>query len=562
MAASALSFIWATALCVIALCFSSITVAAPSTPEIQFQKGSTGIFPSLINVTTEDLAFGLDSGRFTSVDLVKAYLSRIEEVNPTMNVVTEVNPDAIAIAEELDNERKEGKTRGPLHGIPILIKNNIATFDKMNNTAGSYALLGATVPRDSGVAAKLRAAGVVILGKANLSQWANGRCTNAPSGWSALGGQVFGAYYAKQAPSGSSSGSAVASALGLALATLGTETSASILSPSEVNNVVGIKPTVGLTSRSLVIPISQRQDTVGPMARTVKDAAYLLSAIAGKDENDNYTSAIPYDPLPDYVAACNPSAFLGARIGIPRNGIPKGGMVNPILAAFEAAIALMTTAGATVIDNANFPAGDEYAGNGNDTIVLDADFVSDLPNLYFSKLVENPNNITSLSDLVAYTRADPREEYPARNTRKWDGALRRGIDNTSPEAWAAYQVNLFLGGPGGVLGALEKDDLDALILPTAFAPGLPALVGYPVVTVPLGFYPPDTPVHSAGWGQVKVGPNIPFGISFLGRPWSETTLIALAYAFEQRTLVRNRVQPYITPVTEVVVRPAKVVPAE
>lgn len=258
-------------------------------------------------------------------------------------MVTELNPSALSIATMLDAERANGTIRGPLHGIPILIKNNIATRDAMNNTAGSYALLGAQVPRDSTMADKLRKAGAVILGKANLSQWANFRSTNSSNGWSAHGGQTYAAYYPDQDPSGSSSGSGVASALGLALASLGTETDGSIVSPSDANNLVGIKPTVGLTSRFLVIPISQHQDTVGPMARTVKDAAYLLAAIAGKDTNDNYTSAIPYDPLPDYVAACNFSALAGKRLGVPRNVIEffSDNTTGPIVSAFDEALTLI-----------------------------------------------------------------------------------------------------------------------------------------------------------------------------------------------------------------------------
>jgi len=248
-------------------------------------------FPKLIDASLEHLRCGLELKLFTSIDLVIAYTARINEVNATLRMVTELNPDAVAIARELDNERILGRVRGPLHGIPILIKNNIATNDRMGNTAGSLALLGATVPEDSTVAAKLRRAGAVILGKTNLSQWANFRSDNTSNGWSAHGGQTVGAYFPGQDPSGSSSGSGVASSLGLALASLGTETDGSIISPSDVNNLVGIKPSVGLTSRFLVIPISEHQDTVGPMARSVKDAAYILSAIAGKDANDNYTSA-------------------------------------------------------------------------------------------------------------------------------------------------------------------------------------------------------------------------------------------------------------------------------
>lgn len=363
--------------------------------------------------------------------------------------------------------------------MPIIIKNNIATMDRMNNTAGSFALLGAKVPKDAGVAAKLRAAGAIILGKANLSQWANFRSSNSTNGWSAYGGQTLGVYIPQQDPSGSSSGSGVSSALGLALASLGTETSGSILSPSEVSNLVGIKPTVGLTSRALVIPISQRQDTVGPMARTVRDAAYLLSAIAGRDPDDNYTSAIPFDVLPDYVGACNYSSLRGKRFGIPRNIIYDEPGDEPVLAAFEAAIQLIKRAGGIIIDNTNITAYalDQYFNGNASSIVLDADFVSDLPGEYLSKLTYNPQDVQDLADLSNFTHGYAPEDYPDRNTAVWDESLALGYGNTDPRFWAAYQINLETAGPQGILGLLANYTLDALIVPTDFSPGLPALVG-------------------------------------------------------------------------------------
>lgn len=422
----------------------------------------------------------------------------------------------------------------------------------MNNTAGSYALLGAKVPRDSTVAAKLRKAGVIILGKANLSQWANFRSSNSSNGWSAHGGQVYGAYYPDQDPSGSSSGSGVASSLGLALASLGTETDGSILSPSQINNVVGIKPTVGLTSRALVIPISEHQDTVGPIARTVKDAAYLLQAIAGQDAADNYTSAQPFNgTLPDYVSACKLDALKGKRIGIPRNtfGTPTAATA-PIFAAFDAALDVLREAGAEIIDNANYTAWELRLNSTAENIVLDTDFK---PNLaaYFGQLTLNPNNITSLSELRDFTQSFPLEEYPSRNTLGWNESLSFNFTNTSPEFWAAYQENQYIGGVGGLLGALANYSLDAVVLPSRFASGISAIIGAPVVSVPLGAYPANTTVVRNTRGNlVATAPNIPFGIAFAGAHWTEANLIGYAYAFEQRTNVRDRIKPYITPSTE------------
>lgn len=507
--------------------------------------------PQLIDATIETLTAGLDRRQFTTVDLVKAYLARIAEVNDALHAVTEVNPDALAIAAELDAERAAGSIRGPLHGIPILVKNNIATYDKMNTTAGSWALLGAKVPRDATVAQKLRAAGAILLGKANLSQWADWRSLNSSNGWSALGGQVYGPYFPDEDPNGSSSGSGVASTLGLALGCLGTETDGSILSPSSLNNLVGIKPSVGLTSRHLVIPVSEHQDTVGPMARTVKDAARILHAIAGVDPYDNYTSAIPKNgSIPDYVAACNLSALSGARLGVPRNVISlfSDNTTGPITDAFEEALGIFEAAGAMIVDNTNFTAAKEFKNSTLPTEILNADFVVNLQS-YLELLTDNPNNITSLAVLRNFTQAFPLEDYPIRDTGEWDKAL-QNWNNTDPRFWPAYQQNMFYGGEGGLLGAIERNNLDAVILPTKFGHDYAAVIGSPVVTVPLGSYPAGTPIVKNSWGLVQSAPNLPFGISFLGPKFTETTLIGLAYAFEQKTKIRDKIQPYIIPSIE------------
>ncbi|KAK5171790.1 uncharacterized protein LTR77_003426 [Saxophila tyrrhenica] len=507
-------------------------------------------FPSLVDVDLEELVTGLESGLFTSVDLVNAYEQRILEVNSTLHVVTELNPDARAIAKQADALRGNGTILSPLHGIPILIKNNIATDDLMNNTAGSFALLGAKVPRDSTIAAKLRKAGAIILGKTNLSQWANFRSFNSSNGWSAYGGQTFGAYYPGQDPSGSSSGSGVSSSIGLALAALGSETSGSILSPADVNNLVGIKPTVGLVSRYLVIPISEHQDTVGPMARSVKDAAYVLQAIAGEDKNDNYTSAIP-GPIPDYVSACDYSAFSGARIGVARNVLDIWGRYTdkPVIDAFNSAVQQIEGAGATIVD-ANFTAFEQWQSDGNGTLVLNADFLTNAAT-YFSELSVNPNGIENVADLQQFTHDFPAEKWPKRDTLQWKTALKQ-FNNTSPKFWPAYQANLFYGGEGGILGALKRTNTSAVLLPTQLSPSIPALVGSPVVTVPMGFYPSNWTVAMNEFGNlVSTGPNLPFGLSFMGPKFSEADLIGYAYAYEQRTMHRNQISPYLVPNIEI-----------
>ena len=336
------------------------------------------------------------------------------------------------------------------------------------------------------------------------------------------------------------------------MGSLATETSGSIVLPGERSNIVGIKPTVGLTSRSMVIPISLRQDTVGPMARTVKDAAYMLSVIVGKDKFDNWTSAQPFKEPPKYVQSCKISGLKNARLGIPRNGIDYylDDYHTPIMAAFEDALQIIGGAGASVLDKTDFEVFDPPAFDRNSSIVLDTDFVAGLAD-YLTRLAQNPNNIRNLDDISRYTKSDPREEYPNRDTFVWDRELTRNITNESPESWAAYQANLLMAEEQGVLGVLDRHNLDALIMPTFASFHLPAIGGLPIVTVPLGFYPAETRSTMNLKGTlVSIAPGVPFGIAFIGRRWSEETLISLAYAFEQRTQVRRMRRPLVSPTFE------------
>ncbi|CAN9477738.1 unnamed protein product [Alternaria alternata] len=476
-------------------------------------------YPALINATIDSLIEGLQSHQFLSVDLVEAYMTRILEVNDILHAVAEINPDALRIAAELDAERIGGRIRGPLHGIPILIKNNIATNDGMNTTAGSYALLGSTVKADSTIARKLREAGAIILGKTNLSQWAFYRSSNSTSGWSALGGQTYGAYYPNQDPNGSS--------------------------------------TVGLTSRNLVIPISEHLDTIGPIATNVKDAAILLQAIAGIDTEDNYTSAIPYGGvLPNYIAACNLSALSGARIGVPRNAMAlRATQIStylPQVEIFEKAISIMRKAGAIIIDGTQFTSAAELLNSTVELEVTNADFIVDVSK-YLAQLDKNPENVTSLEDLRRFTQQSSFEDYPDRDTKIWDDALYvQGWNNTDPRFWDAYLDFLYYGGEGGLLGAIERDELDAVIMPANGSPVFAAGGGAPVVSVPLGFYAANTSVVKNDRGMPFVAPGIPFGVSFMGAKFSEAKLIGLAYAFEQRTRVRDRGKQIIEPMTEII----------
>ena len=514
------------------------------------------VFPPLLDATLDELRAGLDSGDFTSADLVTAYLARIGEVNGQLSAVTEINPDALALAAEADAQRRRSDgaaaaaSLGPLHGIPVLLKDNIATRDLMNNTAGSYALLGARVPEDSTVVARLRRAGAVILGKANMSQWAACRSHNVSQGWSAYGGQTVGAYYPGHDPSGSSSGSAVASSLGLAWASLGTETAGSISHPAHKNNLVGIKPTVGLTSRYLVVPVSEHQDTVGPLARTVKDAAYLLAAIVGGDDHDNYTSAIPFDRMPDYVAACRESGLQGKRLGVTRELMElfKDPSAEAGMEAFEAALDILRDAGAEVIDNIPIPSVNHLRNHSYE--VVGPDFYDDVGR-YFALLETNPHDITTLEQLRNFTVSHPKEGYPDRDIDTWEHILKAGTHNDSPEFWRNYTAQLHLAGPLGLTGALRNHSLDAVVLPApwAYVPG--AALGTPVVTVPLGRSGAGAPARLNGARTLnETGPNQPFGIGFAGAAWSEELLVGMAYAFERRTMVRVKVEPMVRPVTE------------
>ena len=515
-------------------------------------------FPQLLDATLDDLRRGLDSGLFTSVDLVKAYLARIDEVNPTLRAVLELNPDALALAATADEERRRGLcSRKPLHGIPILIKDVIGTDDKMNTTAGSYALLGSRVAEDSTVVAKLRRAGAIILGKTNLSEWSYTRGFNLPAGWSALGGQTLGAYFPQQDPSGSSSGSAVAVSIGLAWAALGVETVGSIISPSQVNNIVGIRPTVGLTSRYMVVPSSEVQDTVGPMARTVKDAAYLLSAIAGPDSRDKATAAIPFGEVPDYASACRLGSLRGKRIGVARDLMSPDvdPLSGPAIAAFEGALEVLREAGADVVDPVSAEGLAEFASENTTypyLMVLGIELSEAMP-LYLSRLRRNPNKLCTIDDIRNFTEHHPKERYPEFDMAFWDMVSNVGYDNASQPYWDVRDSLEALAGDLGLTGGLTNLTLDAIVVPSEFATLVSGILGTPLITVPMGVTTNSTAVvkgGGAGFGNVTMtGPNRPFGISFLGAKWSEESLLGMAYDFEQRTRVRQKIKPYMQPRT-------------
>lgn len=513
-------------------------------------RNQTSGLPDLYDASVTELQAGLECGIFTSIDLVKTYFERIREVNlagPSLRAVIETNPSALAEAAALDAERRLFGPRSLLHGIPILVKDNIATTasEGMNTTAGSYSLQGSIVRGDAGVIKRLRAAGAIILGKANLSEFAYMR-GNLANGWSGRGGQTTGAYYPGADPCGSSSGSGVAASIGLAAVTLGTETDGSITCPASQNNIVGVKPTVGLTSRAGVIPISEHQDTVGPLTRSTTDAAIVLSVIAGPDPNDNFTLTQP-NVVPNYLTALNASALQGTRIGVPRAMFLEpsySGLDETVLSAYATALETLRDLGAVIVDPADLPSAYEIAASNNETLVLDVDFKVQL-NAWYQSLYTNPSGVRSLADLIAFNDANPQLEEPTNYT---DQSVLIEAETTDDFNSTYYQALAFdhdLGRTRGIDAALQKYNLDALVLPASGYAAVPAAIaGYPIITVPLGFYPDNTTAQSTGPATFYPAPGVPFGLSFLGTAYSEYNLIGYAFAYEQETMTRSQRRAY------------------
>ena len=488
----------------------------------------------LEEMTIAQLQAGLQSGQYSSVSLVERYIARIEEVNleqPELRAVLEVNPEAHAIAEALDAERKEKGARGPLHGIPILLKDNIGTADKMTTTAGSLALEGSIPPRDAFIAARLREAGAVLLGKTNLSEWANFRSDRSSSGWSSRGGQCRNPYALDRCPSGSSSGSAAAASANLCAAAVGSETDGSIVSPSSRCGLVGLKPTVGLLSRAGVIPISHSQDTAGPMCRTVADAAVLLGAMAGVDERDEATKASRGKAAADYTKFLDADGLKGVRIGVFH---PRSLEDNPLTdAALKQALAVMKERGATIVDPVKIESVSKIGEHELEVLLYE--FKADL-NRYLEDLGSNAPAKT-LAEIIEFNEKNKDRVMPYFGQDTFIKAQAKG-----PLTDAAYKkaraACLLYARKEGLDAVLAKHKLDAVVASsggpawlidlvngdsgTGGSSSLAAVSGYPNITVP------------CGWAY-----GLPLGISFIGPAWSEPTLIKLAYAFEQATKARK-----------------------
>jgi len=485
----------------------------------------------LDEVAISDLQAGMASGKYSARSVAEKYLARIEEVDargPALRSVIEVNPDALAMADSADAERTQKRLRGPMHGIPVLLKDNLDTADRMQTTAGSLALLGSTPVKDSFVAQRLREAGAVILGKTNLSEWANIRSSYSSSGWSARGGQTRNPYALDRNPCGSSSGSGAAVAANLCAAAVGTETDGSVICPSSTNGIVGIKPTLGLISRAGVIPIAHSQDTPGPMARTVRDAAILLSAMTGVDPRDRATAASQGKAAPDYTRFLDANGLRGARLGIARKYFAFSDQIDALI---NRCIAEMKSQGAEVVDPADLPTHGQF-GKTEFTVLL-YELKADL-NAY---LAGRPGAPQSLQAIIDFNERNRDREMPFFGQDIFITAQGKG-PLTTPEYVDALNANLRLTRKEGIDAIMDRYHLDAIVAPSGSLAWLTdhvvgdrdvhessnaaAVSGYPNITVPAGFIS-----------------GLPTGISFFGRAWSEPTLLKIAYAFEQMTNARK-----------------------
>ncbi|HET8646970.1 MAG TPA: amidase, partial [Vicinamibacteria bacterium] len=490
-------------------------------------------------ITIREIHAALKDRRLTCVGLVDWYLRRIEAYDkqgPALNAVIRLNPNAVSEAQALDAERRASRPRGPLHGIPVLLKDNVDTADRMTTTAGSLALAGSIPDRDAYLAARLRAAGAVLLGKANMSEWANIRSTRSSSGWSARGGQARNPYVLDRNPCGSSSGSAAAVSANLAPLAIGTETDGSIVCPSSANGIVGIKPTLGLVSRAGIIPIAHSQDTAGPMARTVRDAAVLLSFLTGADPRDAATAASAGHVQPDYARFCDERGLQGARIGVARKFFGRDARVDGLM---EAALQVMKSAGAVLVDPVELSTGSDY--EETELEVLLYELKADL-NAY---LAATPRaRVRTLADVIRFNEENREVEMPYFGQELFLQAQEKGGLDT-PAYRKALENNRRRSRTEGLDAVLAKHRLDAVVGPTGGPAWLtdlvngdhftgvssstpPAVAGYPALTVPAGFV----------FG-------LPVGITFMGAAWSEPALIRLAYAYEQQT--RHRTPPRLLP---------------
>jgi amidase len=525
-------FIGSTAVGTVGLALGSACTVRPQDEAAGGGPAEVGPF-ELEEVDVAELQGSMEAGERSARSITEAYLARTEQLNllgPELRAVIETNPDAREIAEELDAERAADGPRGPLHGIPVLVKDNIDTADRMTTTAGSLALEGSIPPRDSFIVQRLREAGAVVLGKANLSEWANFRGSRSTSGWSARGGQCRNPYALDRNPCGSSSGSGVAASANLTALAIGTETNGSIMCPSSINGIVGLKPTVGLWSRSGIIPISHTQDTAGPMCRTVRDAAVLLGPLTGVDPRDPATAASEGNAHADYTLFLDPAGLEGARIGVARDVL---GSHPEVYALFDAAVEVMREQGAVIVDPANL--GQEVYEPAQQIVTLEYEFKANL-DAYLAELGPAAP-VRTLADIIDFNERNADLEMPHFGQELMVSSQERGAltDSEYRSALAAIQG----ATRGGIVGLMSEHELDAIVAPStpvawltdhikgdrpdgAHSSGAAAIAGYPSITVPMGFVS-----------------GLPVGMTFFAGPWAEPTLLRNAYAYEQATRHRR-----------------------
>lgn len=505
--------------------------SAPGNATESAMEQASSEFP-LLEATIDQLQQMMQSGQHDSQSLTKLYLRRIETIDkkgPALNAVIELNPDALTIAAAMDNERKAGRVRGPLHGIPVLVKDNIDTGDKMQTTAGALALEGHHAAKDAFIIGKLRASGAVLLGKTNLSEWANFRSSRSTSGWSSRGGQTKNPYFLNRNPSGSSAGSGSAVSANLCAVAIGTETNGSVVSPSSINGIVGIKPTVGLLSRSGIIPISSTQDTAGPMARSVKDAAFLLAALQGFDPDDTVTDASQGKTRPDYTASFDIGSLKGKKIGVEKAALSGH---EGIVALFQEAIGILKAQGATIVEiELQRLLTDPNSVEGT---VLQYEFKHGVD----AYLATAGAPVRTLADVIAFNKANEKRAMPFFKQETLERSeARGGLD--SPEYTEALKK--LLTSRTIIDDLIKQNQLDAIVAPTSgpaccidlvagdygtgrsFS-GPAAIAGYPHITVPMGLVF-----------------DLPVGLSFMGTAYTEPALIGMAYAYEQAS--KKRVPP-------------------
>jgi amidase len=490
----------------------------------------------LDEITITELQDGMKSGRFTARSLVEKYTARIEAVDkrgPAVNAIIEMNPDAASIAEALDRERKAKGPRGPLHGIPVLIKDNIDTADRMMTTAGSLALVGSKPPKDSFIAQKLRAAGAVILGKTNLSEWANIRSNHSTSGWSGRGGLTKNPYALDRNPCGSSSGTGAGISANFAAVGIGTETDGSIVCPSSANGLAGIKPTVGLLSRSGIIPISHTQDTPGPMCRTVRDAATLLGALTGVDPEDPATTVSSGKSQTDYTQYCDPNGLKGARIGVGRKFFGFSEAVDKLM---EQALEVMKKEGAILVDPADIATRGKF--NDSESTIFEYELKADL-NAYLARLGSSAP-VKTLKDIIDFNEKNRHKEMPYFGQDFFVKSESKGPLTEKEYVDALAKCRQFARDEG-IDALMEKNNLDAIVGPT----GGPAWITDLITGDHFGGGS-SSAAAVAGYPNINANAGyifgLPVGISFFGRAWSEPTLIKIAYAFEQATKARKAPQ--------------------